>query len=897
MIKGIRERVLILTLIPTIVASMVLSVFFVYAQIEDFNQSLHFHGQAIANQLAPASEYGVFSGNLKVLQSLANNAVKEADVYSIIIKDIDNNILAKTINPQSKNNLELRKKLLFSASILQSEIVINDLGQDSTPRTEPARNILGTVNVQLDHSRASQEVQEIIINSIIIIIIALLISTLIGLRFGHHIIQPILDMTHGIEKIGKGKLSTRINAISKGELGRLEKGINAMADSMESSRRQLMDEVSEATSDLRETLEAVEIQNVELSLTRKQARLANKTKSEFVANVSHELRTPMNGIIGFGKLLLHSPLNKEQKDYVETILKSSTNLLSIVNNLLDFSRIESGKIAVDIQAFDLRECLEEGIKLLAPEAHKKNLELSLLIYNDVNTMVFGDALQLQQVIINLVSNAIKFTDQGSVIIRVMLEDEDKKYISLRITVTDTGIGLNNEKKDLLFEAFSQEDTSITRKYGGTGLGLSISRKLMQLMGGQIGINSDQDKGASFWVTLKLQKNPAGHTPSTHPLDGMNALLYESMNISQLATQHLLDMFGLKTTIANSPEQLARLLENNQYDILLIDINHHERMESHDKYYRYNSGRIIPAIIISNHIEDPQQSILRNKAFTQLITRPASKNNLITALYKLLGINSNEIKTQNSHKDIDHEEQKHILHGINILLVDDNEINRKLITIQLKQMDAHIDIASSGEEAIQQCNKNQYHLILMDIHMPGMSGPDTTKVIRSHSSINSKTPVIALTANAIPEKRAEWFSVGMIDCLIKPVSNEDMVDTILSHINININTDTDTDTDNQPVTKIIDKNNAEKPTTLDLKKMLFDEVKRLFPLIEKSYQSRDYDEMQSLAHTLNGAAAYCQAEQLRVVAKQLENDIHSADQQAIKRSFDALANLVNSSFRM
>ncbi|RFA28342.1 hypothetical protein CAI21_12215 [Alkalilimnicola ehrlichii] len=307
----------------------------------------------------------------------------------------------------------------------------------------------------------------------------------IALVRAHRQRQALISIHDTIQRLKRGNLEARTDVHGRGALPSVADELNAMADALNRAQLELEQKVEQTTSELRETLEAVEIQNVELDLARKRALEASKVKSEFLANMSHEIRTPINGILGFADLLAHSPLDEEQRDYINTVKDSCANLLTIVNDILDFSKIEAGKLAIDSVAFDLRDSVEEVLSLLAPTAYGKALELLHLIYADVPLKLFGDPIRIRQVLTNLAHNAIKFTPSGRVIVRVMLEDESEQDALLRITVEDTGIGLSEEDQSRLFTAFGQADTSITRRFGGAGLGLIISRKLVEQMGGAI----------------------------------------------------------------------------------------------------------------------------------------------------------------------------------------------------------------------------------------------------------------------------------------------------------------------------------------------------------------------------------------------------------------------------
>lgn len=287
----------------------------------------------------------------------------------------------------------------------------------------------------------------------IIVLIGLGISGIFAFRMGRDVARPILNMAQTVEKIKNGNLNARVYTNAKAELRLLESGINTMAAALKAAHEEMQQSVEQATADLRQTLETIEIQNIELEIARKEAETGSRIKSEFLANMSHEIRTPLNGVIGFINLLMKTKLDGRQKDYLTTIQKSATSLLSIINDILDFSKIEAGKLSLDMVPMDLRECVDDALILMAPAAHDKQLELVPIFYSDVPEKIVGDHLRLKQIITNLVNNAIKFTEEGSVVVRIMLEKDLDETVMVCISVTDSGIGLSLEEQKLLFQRF------------------------------------------------------------------------------------------------------------------------------------------------------------------------------------------------------------------------------------------------------------------------------------------------------------------------------------------------------------------------------------------------------------------------------------------------------------
>ena len=377
-------------------------------------------------------------------------------------------------------------------------------------------NMLGYVALELDlKSVRLQQYKEIFISSVMMLF-CIGIALIFGWRLMRDVTGPIRNMVNTVDRIRRGQLDSRVEGFMLGELDMLKNGINSMAMSLAAYHEEMQHNVDQATSDLRETLEQMEIQNVELDLAKKRAQEAARIKSEFLANMSHELRTPLNGVIGFTRLTLKTDLNATQRDHLTTIERSANNLLAIINDVLDFSKLEAGKLILESIPFLLRTSLDEVVTLLAHSAHDKGLELTLNIKNNVPDNVIGDPLRLQQIVTNLVGNAIKFTEHGNIDVLVEQRAISNSRVQIEIQIHDTGIGIPERDQSRLFQAFRQADASISRRHGGTGLGLVITQRLVKEMGGDISFHSQPNRGSTFWFHINLDLNPRLSTALPSP---------------------------------------------------------------------------------------------------------------------------------------------------------------------------------------------------------------------------------------------------------------------------------------------------------------------------------------------------------------------------------------------
>ncbi len=558
----INTRTQIISLGPALLLTLLLISFFTFVRIQDLRQELNHTGQLIANQLAPATEYGVISGNNDVLESLLKATLATPNVRFLEVQDNANRILVYVEQPSESHNRSQQVEVFQAPVRLQRIALNNDFFQNTrTSVAAPSEDYLGRVIVGLSNDAFSQRQQEILFKAGILALFALLFTFLLARRLAGSLSQPIRNIGNAVKAIQKGDYTTPLPIVDDTELGALSQHINNLAEGLEQASREQQQAMSQ------------------LIQTREEAEKANNAKSDFLAMMSHELRTPMNGVLGMLQLLETTDMTEEQIEYAALASESTEHLLKVINDILDFSRIERSELELEHIPFNLADLIISCAQSFQHSAVQRKLDLELLIPDDMRALqVQGDPTRIRQILVNLVGNALKFTEQGRVTIEPQWQSLDHELLWFTCTVRDSGIGISAERLELMFNAFQQADSSISRRYGGTGLGLPIARTLAERMGGTLRAQSEEGRGSVFTleIPLALYKQalpelapPRAPTGSGHG-EGRNVLLVEDNPVNQTVIEAMLRSLGFTVSVASDGAQAVRSAESLIFEAILMD---------------------------------------------------------------------------------------------------------------------------------------------------------------------------------------------------------------------------------------------------------------------------------------------------------------------------------------
>lgn len=748
------------------------------------------------------------------------------------------------------------------------------------------------------------------------ILIALVITGLMTLLllllclnfYSRRWIAPMYEIRMQLQRLNADTLDQHMVINSTGELRLLQRDIANVVKRLHFSFLELKEHTEQTEEDLRRTLDTLEVQNITYRQARDQAISSNQAKSVFLANISHELRTPLNSIDGFIHLLLRQQnLNNEQNLYLQTIRKSSAHLLALINDVLDFSKIDAGKLELETAPFDLEEAVFDVMDMLSPLAAQKHIAMAFYYADNIPQQVIGDTLRFKQILTNLISNAIKFTPDGEIIVRVRMEHDDIGQCLLHFSVQDSGIGLSGTDRKKLFESFSQGDASVTRQFGGTGLGLAISKQLVHLMHGQIGFEDNQErapteKGSTFWFTAQfvVDEDYEIEHPHFEHLQVVSYLAHpatasvlryylENYHVPHIETQSILDLF-------------SRLKHLDQKDNTWLIVDHSGDTEALLKEIR---SRYQGNLAVYGYQMTLEPNML-NEYRARPLYQPLSRSGLIQLL--------------NDQPIFEEEQQDFNGQGLHILAVDDHLPNLIVLEALLGELNVRTTKALSGQEALNLIQERidqklkPFDLVFMDIQMPVMSGIDTTRAIRSLESTldgEMQLPIIALTAHALADEKQKLLKVGMNDYVTKPIQMEQIIQILTQWTKNNFAAKA-LEKDHHVVAEALDPQilNWQQSLQLaankedlaqDLLKMLVDSFPTELDEMQQLIELEDFPQLEHVLHRLYGATRYVGTPKLQQVTGDFEQFISTlrkerriADEgfiEEVMRRFDELGLVV------